>query len=74
MNHKIVCGQIRPLESTRSLQVELSLRPGLGSGGAWGGGGWRGKECLQGFKDGNCFLCMVKQKRLYPTKCPQSPH
>lgn len=38
MNHKIVCGQIRPLESTRSLQVELSLRPGLGSGGVWGGG------------------------------------
>lgn len=43
MNHKIVCGQIWPLELMKSLQVELSLRPGLGSGK---------KKCmLAGFKD-----------------------
>lgn len=35
MNHKSVCGQIRPLELMRFLQVKLSLRPGLGLGG-WG--------------------------------------
>lgn len=50
MNHKIVCGQIRPLESTRSLQVELSLRPGLGSGGAWGGGGGGERNACRALK------------------------
>lgn len=66
MNHTIVHEQIRLLELMRSLYEELSLRPGLGSGKK------KKKESLQSFKDENCFLCMVKQKRIHPATFPQS--